>query len=132
MSGSGMKQGRQARGGSERTERLRKPEGASDLVRQTRSRCCCRGRGHAEGEQTSWEEPLRPTGPERDGGGAAARGSVYSVGAHKPMRGQLVMNIWTLPAAAAGEIPGAQPIGSKGKRDAPQPIPALVSCGQKL
>jgi hypothetical protein len=51
MSGSGMKQGRQARGGSKRVERLRKPEGASGWVRQTQPRCCCRERGHAEGER---------------------------------------------------------------------------------
>lgn len=42
----------------ESAERLREPEGVSDVARQTTSKGSCHVRGDAEGEQTSWEAPF--------------------------------------------------------------------------
>jgi len=54
-SGSGMKQGRQARGGSG-ARRLREPEGAGGRgVEISTKPSRCRERGNAEGAKTSWE-----------------------------------------------------------------------------
>jgi hypothetical protein len=50
------------------------------------------------------------------GRAAAARSSADSAGERKPMRGSPVKFI--CPAAVAGEHPGAQPVGSEGKRGA--------------
>jgi hypothetical protein len=106
----------------EGVERSRKPEGASGRVRQARpSKAAAASGDTLKGTKPHGRSRIVRSCPRGSGGEAAAWSSKHSVGAHKPMRGSPEWNFWTAPATEADENPGAQPIGSEGKRGALNP-----------